>query len=647
MRARNRNPIPHALLVMALATFVVPSALPSLALAAPRASIQAAPPSKNARQRHARKLLMDARMLEREGRLEAALRTTARGLAEAPNDAELHRLRARLLTSLGRDDQAASHRERALELDPPPPPLPGKAMAGRGEGVLLVLLAPPAAQQRIGRAPSDWPDGAVHRTLTQRLATRLPEAQLAAAPSGEDVTLAGLRAWLGRHAASTVVSLRVDRAYCGESIKDGRLGLAVLRTTLSRADADAPPTPGTVRYVRHDSELDADCQARKVARALELWLDEASGPISAARTQAPRVASDYSRESIHALFPELELRIQAALAEGRRRLATGQLDAAHAAFRRAGAIDGEHLDTRSFLAEVEQTLELSEQLSRQRETPPTEPLRPAEPSRAGGDQPISNPATADDWRNLEPRLSSAQLLALEAQLAAERRLRDDLLATLALMGDDLEAPAPETLARLRPGVIRDANARGPRRARAQLEQLQLQSGPGDAQRALTARVLYAPDGDLLARYYFVEGMDEPLLAEEDSTGNGRPDRWIAYAKGRRREVWEEDRGADIYDVHLVYAADGEMLERVELDTRRLGRPERVFVYREGLLRSEFHDTSGDGHFDEIQHFEVDGSLAMRERDLDRDGEIDVRTAYRDGRMVRREIMNPEVATELQ
>ena len=65
------------------------------------------------------------------------------------------------------------------------------------------------------------------------------------------------------------------------------------------------------------------------------------------------------------------------------------------------------------------------------------------------------------------------------------------------------------------------------------------------------------------------------------------------------------------------------------------------------FRSDFRDTSGDGRFDEIDHFDPDGSLAMRESDVDKDGVIDVRTAYRSGRMVRREIMNPDAVSEFQ
>ncbi len=37
-------------------------------------------------------------------------------------------------------------------------------------------------------------------------------------------------------------------------------------------------------------------------------------------------------------------------------------------------------------------------------------------------------------------------------------------------------------------------------------------------------------------------------------------------------------------------------------------------------------------------------LARREEDIDGDEEIDVRTAYADGRIVRREILNPELLT---
>ena len=70
------------------------------------------------------------------------------------------------------------------------------------------------------------------------------------------------------------------------------------------------------------------------------------------------------------------------------------------------------------------------------------------------------------------------------------------------------------------------------------------------------------------------------------------------------------------------------------------------MYREGMLRSDFHDSNDDGSFDVTSHFGRDGSMILREQDLDHDGRVDVRTAYRGGRVVRRQIMSPEALAEL-
>jgi tetratricopeptide (TPR) repeat protein len=565
-------------------------------------------------------------MLEREGRLEAAERTTQRALALTPDDPQLHRLRARVLDSLGRREEAAIHRAAAEGLDPTPA-LPDQALSPSGASLLIVLLEPPAEPSRRGRAPAEWPDGEVHAAIEARLAQRLPSARVAAPPAEPEPTVESRRAWLEAQRRPAPISLRVDRAWCGESIKDGRFGLAVLRIGL-------PEGVRHVRYLRDDPDVGDGCRARSVMHALEQALAlpevDAARRASGSRDAAPSLHST----SVHALFPDLDARIHDALREGRKWLAAGQLDAARAAFSRAHHIDPGHIDAHSFLVEVDRSLEISRQLA-----------------NAGGDPTAARDAQRDEragWRVLEPHLSSAEHRSLEDQLEAEQRLREDLLATLALLGSQLQTPDPAALAGLRRGTLPEAGGKGFRRAR---EQMRRAGDPKAASPApelvLSTRVVHTPSGELLARYYFAGRSEHPLLMEEDTSGNGHLDRWVAWVGGTRREIWEEDRGQGLPDVHLVYAPDGRTLVRVELGGGDGQRPERVFVYREGLLRSDFQDTTGDGLFDEILHFGDDGSLALRERDLDHDGRIDVRTTYRSGRMVRREIMNPEVVAEFQ
>jgi len=208
-----------------------------------------------------------------------------------------------------------------------------------------------------------------------------------------------------------------------------------------------------------------------------------------------------------------------------------------------------------------------------------------------------------------------------------------LLAALAVLGERRSPPSAETLAALRSSRVEDPEATGPRLARART---------GDPEKTVTARVAMAPDGEILTRYYFAEGADEPAVREDDADGDGRPDRWVSYDKDTAREVWEATGGGGPPVLHLVYAPDGTSLELIELDADRDGHPERVFRYNAGHLELELRDSNGDGRVDLLQHFDPAGELRLREQDLDADGVPDVRTTYRDGHLIRREIANPEL-----
>ena len=45
-------------------------------------------------------------------------------------------------------------------------------------------------------------------------------------------------------------------------------------------------------------------------------------------------------------------------------------------------------------------------------------------------------------------------------------------------------------------------------------------------------------------------------------------------------------------------------------------------------------------FDRFDRYARDGQLASRREDLNGDGEIDIRTLYRGGRIIRRDILDP-------
>jgi tetratricopeptide (TPR) repeat protein len=577
-----------------------------------------ATPDDAARERFVRRMLEDARRLERAGRLDAAERTAARGLEADPDHARLHRLRASLLIALGRSDEAAGHRARADALAPAPgppptgprPPGPGGAPAGTG-WVLVVLPAealPPGDATALGADPV--------AALAERLAGRLPGARVTVLPDEIAVTLPDRARWLETLGRGARASLRVERAHCADTIKDGRFGRAVVR-------AAHAGRVHRIAQVTDDETLDDGCATRQVARALEAVMDALAmdGPPGPPATDPP---ADGRRATL-ALFPDVPAARDAHLADGRRHLAIGDLDAAREAFEAAQRVDPDDLDTRSFLAEVDRTLALSLEIA----GPAPEPG--ASPAEA---------AHTSDRRRLPPVLDDADRRALERQLAGEQRRRDELLATLALLGAEATPPDPAKLDALRRGRVRDDDV-GARRAREVLARgagagADADAGPGAA--ALETRVAYAPDGALLARYYRRAAGGHAVLVEEDTSGDGTPDRWVAWGPGDRREVWETGRGADLPDVHLVYGPDG-VLERIDLTSPNRRAPERVFVYRDGVLRADFQDTTGDGRFDDVRHFDEDGSLALHESDADGDGAVDVRIIYRDGRMVRRQIMS--------
>jgi len=209
----------------------------------------------------------------------------------------------------------------------------------------------------------------------------------------------------------------------------------------------------------------------------------------------------------------------------------------------------------------------------------------------------------------------------------------------------------------------DADAAGPRRALDQIAAGATGGGIGpvalvDPSR-LAVRTLHSPSGALIARYYFDRedpagrgdpaGDDAgrlPILVEEDSSGDGRLDRWTAYAGGVRTATWEERHVDGLPDLHVVYDRDGLAMVRVEFDDGGDGRPDRSYRYVDGLLAHASLDVDGDGRFDRFDHFDAQGRVELRDEDLTGDGRIDVRTTFRDGRVLKREISDPSALGSL-
>jgi hypothetical protein len=513
-----------------------------------------------------------------------------RGLSASPDNPPLRRELARVLEELGRGDEAARERDAADAIEPPPPPPPDVPLDLPSRDVLVVLL-PPARDVSSERLPRGWPDGPVAEMLEQRLRARLPEATVVHA---EFETVAAARDWLPRVSPRAVLSLRVDRVYCGDSIKDGRFGMAWLRAAVEQPGA-TNSGPAWGRALVYDPRGPESCEREVTARALEQVL--ALEAVRAALAAHPTDRSSWSTAAIRTLFPGLGARIDAELAAGHNILAQGRIAAAAEAFRRAARIDPEDPVVRSYLREAEATLALSRELSRRR--------------------------GSDDAGVLDPRFSLAQRAAAEARLVEEQRRREDMLAALAVMDEDVQLPDASFLARLRPAAIRDPDAFGPALAR--------RRAGGEVQ----VRAAYAPDGTVIARYYFPFGEQLPVLREEDTDHDGHGDRWIAYAGNLRSEIWEGGRDTGRPDVRLVFAAGGSRLLRIELDRDGDGRPERILHYSGGVLSAEARDTDGDNSLDTFDRFDSDGNVGLREEDLDGDGSIDARSVYQAGRLVRR------------
>lgn len=159
----------------------------------------------------------------------------------------------------------------------------------------------------------------------------------------------------------------------------------------------------------------------------------------------------------------------------------------------------------------------------------------------------------------------------------------------------------------------------------------------------------------------------------DSNDDGNPDTWERYAGGRMTSL-EIDRDDDgVRDAFYRYESgslveeshdannDGAIDLRVTYANRRRVRSEedrdrdgRMDAWRsyhvvdgEELVARIERDERGRGYADTFETFEAsDGRavLSRREEDIDGDGEVDVTSHYRDGKLVRREILSPELVS---
>ena len=543
-----------------------------------------APMDDSAKAEYARLSLERARALRAEGELALAERVLRGVIAVDPRNERAHAMRSEILAELGRSDEAEGARRLAAGSQAPIPSGPldvssrGIVVAIAGSGLFrertLAYLA--AVQEEFASA------------LARRVALRLPEAEIV---KRVPASVAEARAWLGDQAPRAVLGLRGVRAFCGESNKDGRFAVAQLDG--AAAAAGAPVERFSIRKTLYDLDP-GRCEEELAARALE---DALARPEvrAALAVPAPAAAVAWSGSDLRALFPALDGLVVARAEAGREAMAKGRFEEALRHFDEAARLDPDDAEIEAWRRETQTTLAL------QRE------LRSASRSFVG-----EAARSAARARGADPAGDALRLLLRERTPGHEQIFT-------ALDARALAPPSLASLIRGAPTAPADPHAVGARLARASAR------GPVESRSAPSV----LPD----ARVWFAAGGTTPLLLEQDSDGDGMPDRWIAYRGGSRRELWEDGRGLGAPDLHAVFAPGGASLERVEIDHDADGRPERVLAWTEGRLASEARDSDADGVLDRFDLYDEQGALRLREEDRDGDGAIDVRTRYRDGHRV--------------
>lgn len=527
------------------------------------------PPSPAERERFVRRRIEDAQAFRVQQRLEAAEHQLRLALGSDPENGRAHHLLARTLHEQGRTEEAKRHEARAAALSPPPPPPPETPLVQDASGVLVMLL-PPEPSATAAPEPGGWPSPRVPHRMAKRLRARLPGARVEEASPRSS---AEAEQWLRRQAPRAALSMRADEARCGESAKDGPFAIAALTVVSAQAGA-LPDEPARVRTDDDRPPIGDGCTDVALDRAVDLALS-LPGVRDALAAPKRTVDGAWPALAVRALLPLVDVH------------AARELERARA----EAAEHGAPLHETTVIGAAEE-----ERLAERARTPQA------------------------------PGSGDAESEAVEAELAAERRRRDQLLAALRVDELALRAPSAEEIAVLRVVKMRDPDGVGPRLARERA-----------GGRPVEVRMLDDGQGRSLARFYFQPGATEPLLREEDSNQDGVADRWTAYASGRPREVLEDRGASGRVNARRILEADGLATERIEIDMDGDGRAERVFHYAAGTLSGGDTDTNADGILDRFERFDIGGSVSSRDDDLDGDGTVDVHSEFRAGKLTRREL----------
>ena len=180
------------------------------------------------------------------------------------------------------------------------------------------------------------------------------------------------------------------------------------------------------------------------------------------------------------------------------------------------------------------------------------------------------------------------------------------------------------------------------------------------------------DGALdLWQTYVGDSLDERTL---DTNNDGRVDTWERYRGGRLIERVIDRNGNGGKDAFYTFS-DGSLIEERH-DRNDDGRPDLIVTYQDRMKIRSREDRSGDGQIDTwttytvvngkelpavikrdsdgsgkvdiIETFEMSSGkpiLAKRKEDTNGDGSIDVTSSYRNGKLFRRELADPTLATE--
>jgi hypothetical protein len=132
------------------------------------------------------------------------------------------------------------------------------------------------------------------------------------------------------------------------------------------------------------------------------------------------------------------------------------------------------------------------------------------------------------------------------------------------------------------------------------------------------------DHDGIADAFYIYGGDILVEERHDANNDGIVDRQISYQNLFRVRA-EEDRDRDgNMDVWTTYGISHgkEVVERVERATKGSGPPDRIETYDTSTGKSQ---------------------LSKLEEDRDGDGTVDVTSRYENGKLVQREISDPDLA----